>query len=153
MHIAVQGTRGDGDEMIILASAPLDDPGVGHKASQDEREDLQVFSFLVAATTAGWIGHPVSVEPGADPPDRVLRHHGEKVGLELTELTIQEMRADLAHARQVGRALQEHLTDHPERFAHLGGRVVALSAIKPDTNKKVPHAVNALADLLIEDRG
>jgi hypothetical protein len=97
----------------------------------------------------------LGVQPGDDPPDRELTSGSEAWALELTELTAQDVRQDLAQARSVGRRLATALCDD-RRFTHLHGRKVVVSYTPvegPLLAKDVASTIDALLEMLVEDKG
>src|SRR5215831_1502739 len=108
MHVGVGGhSPGAEDDRFVILGAVLDQPFLAGPVSKDWREDLQLWSALEALAGAGAARHPLGVRQGEDPPDRYLVHGGRIWGTELTELTVQDVRQDLAPVRRFGRALQE----------------------------------------------
>jgi hypothetical protein len=81
---------------------------------------------LEALSGVGALRHPIEVRVGEDPPDRYLRHGNREWGTELTELTVQDVRQDLAPVRQFGRELHRRLEGRTAEFTHLRGRIVTL---------------------------
>jgi hypothetical protein len=141
------------NEAMWMGTGLIDEPAVPAPLTQRAAEELQIDSFLAA------IGRPrgpgVEARPGADPPDRVVTIGGRSWSLELTALTIDETRGDLARARQVGRRLHAAL-QADSLHAHLIGRKVLL-ALPSDGRASLPRSlaptVKKLAGLLTEDRG
>jgi hypothetical protein len=107
--LEVQPEDDPDDPMWIVPPSPVDVPVVAGPVKQSRKEDLQVLAFLttVAATTGTL--DPIGVLPGGNPPDRMLRIGGREWGLELTELTTEDVRRDLSVARGVGRELSSEL--------------------------------------------
>jgi hypothetical protein len=75
--------------------------------------------------------------------------------VELTELTIAEVRRNVFRARDVGRRLELRLRDAAPRYPHLVGRIVLLSADPRMDVRDIEAAsiVESLALALLEDRG
>jgi hypothetical protein len=97
--------------------------------SKERREDLQLWAALEAMGGSGVARHPLGTRIGENPPDRYLVHGGRAWGTELTELTVQDVRRDLAPVRRFGRELQERLRARSPDFAHLKGRLVTLAKL------------------------
>jgi hypothetical protein len=154
--IAVEGTSDDdsNDSLWLMPASHLDLSVLPGPLSQARREDMQTWSFLLA-TSLSEEEHPLGVQPGNDPPDRVLTGPEGSWALELTVLTVPEFRADLARARTAGRQLEEALRANADRYEHLKGRVVAVSPASPleplprDALESLPAILGALSD----DRG
>jgi hypothetical protein len=155
MHIGVGGyTQADPNDPFVILSAVLDQPFWAGPISKDRREDVQLWSALEALASAGSARHPLGARVGEDPPDRYLIYDGCEWGTELTELTVQDVRRDLASVRRFGRDLQERLRARSSDFTHLQGRIVTL--IKLDDSPLPRDFRQLLADLdsvLIVDNG
>lgn len=156
--VGAMGLRGhehgdDSDPFWLVTGTPLDAPALPAPVDKERREDLQAWSFLnaVANTTGGL--HPIGVRIGADPPDRLLESADETWGLELTELTLQDVRQDLARVRQLGRSLEFALRDDGERFPHLRGRVIVASAVQPENVNDADRPLEAVLEALTQDLG
>jgi hypothetical protein len=127
MHIGIGGhPPGDPNDPFVMVSSVLDQPFWAGPISKERREDHQLWAALEALGNCGVARHPLGVRIGEDPPDRYLVHGQRAWGTELTELTVQDVRRDLAPARRFGRDLQERLRARPSEFAHLKGRIVTL---------------------------
>src|SRR5689334_6537643 len=130
MHVGVGGySPDDVDDPLEIIGAILDRPLLAGPIDKHRREDLQVLSVLEALGGVGALRHPIEVRVGEDPPDRYLRHGNREWGTELTELTVQDVRQDLAPVRQFGRELHERLEARATEFAHLRGRMVTLAKL------------------------
>jgi hypothetical protein len=142
------------DPLCIIPASPLDAPALEGPLTKDRREDLQILAFTLAVSLAADGGHPIDIRPGGDPPDRLIRVNGREQTVELTELTVFDVRHELALARQVGRALRERLNSDALRNAYLVGRRVALAVLP---SEPLPRDTELLLDklcvLLAEDRG
>jgi hypothetical protein len=142
------------DPLCIIPASPLDAPALEGPLTKDRREDLQILAFTHAVSLAADGGHPIDIRPGGDPPDRLIRVNGREQTVELTELTVFDVRHELALARQVGRALRERLNSDALRNAYLVGRRVALAVLP---SEPLPRDTELLLDklcvLLAEDRG
>ena len=123
------------DPMWLVPASPFDMPAIAGPLSKDRREDLQVWTFLLAAAAQREGQHPLGVRRGEDPPDRYVQGPEREWSLELTELTLGDVRSELARARAVGRRLQEALRANPGRHGHLVGRRVVLSLLPPPTSR------------------
>jgi hypothetical protein len=156
MIIGIQGTEPgrEDDPISIIAPSPLDAPVLGGQLTKAHREDLQILSFAFAVSLTTDSGHPIDIRQGGDPPDRVVYVNGRAQFLELTELTMFDVRQELAQARHLGRALAERLKSDASRFSYLVGRRVALAVLP---NEPLPRdtgpLLDALCGLLKEDRG
>ena len=124
---------------------------------KERREDLQIWAFLFALATGGYPpAHPVSVESGGNPPDKVIRSPSGTWGCELTELTVESLRADLAPVRSLGRRLQEALAADVSQYDHLRGRLV-LAMFMPtsmgEAGRPSEEDFTLLTAALAEDKG
>jgi hypothetical protein len=119
--------------------------------TQDRLEDMQVFGFLTALAATGG-RHPLSVAvPSTDPPDRLVGDGTLEWGLEMSELTLEDVRKELGPIRALGRALQVALTESADH-EHLRGQLVMLSPA--DVPPKDPSGeLPAIVEALREDRG
>jgi len=147
--------EGDPDDpFVIVPGALLDRPLLLGRVDQDRREDLQVWNFLHGVSAVG-ATHPIEVSAGDDPPDRRLSAGGEHWAVELTELTIEDVRRDLAQVRSFGREVEHALHESPGH-EHLRGRVVQLS-MAPSAGAELPRPTADLKDQLLhalqEDKG
>jgi hypothetical protein len=152
--ILIQPDDNPDDPIWQLPAIPVDAEVARAPLSKARREDLQVLSFMLAVSLHGG-QHPLGVRPGADPPDRELTGPDSSWGLELTELTTQDVREEIAQARSIGRRLEAMLLSRTG-LDHLTGRGVALSYI-PQLGNPLPgdldRLVEQLADALEEDKG
>jgi hypothetical protein len=80
--------RGEGDPVCAVPATLVEVRAIIDGTTQAAREDLQVWSFFASVTARGGGRHPLAVEAGGDPLDRMLRSGHRKWALELTELTI-----------------------------------------------------------------
>jgi hypothetical protein len=155
MHVGVGGySPGAEDDPFVILGAVLDQPFLAGPVSKDRREDLQLWSVLQALAAAGAARHPLGVRQGDDPPDRYLVHGSRIWGTELTELTVQDVRQDLAPVRRFGRALQQRVWARASEFPHLRGRTVTLAKL-PDPSMPRDHEqlLHDLEAVLAEDKG
>lgn len=130
MHIGIGGyPEDDPNDPFVILGAVLDQPFWTGPVSKERREDIQLWSALEALAASGVVRHPLGARVGEDPPDRYLIHGMREWGTELTELTAQDVRQDLAPVRRFGRDLQERLRARPSDFAHLKGRLVTLAKL------------------------
>lgn len=130
MHLGIGGHFPDSpSDPIVIIGAVLDQPFLAGPISKERREDLQLWSALEAMGGSGVARHPLGIRIGEDPPDRYLLHGVRTWGTELTELTVQDVRRDLAPVRRFGRELQERLRARPSDFTHLKGRIVTLAKL------------------------
>jgi hypothetical protein len=120
--------------------------------SQARLEDLQLSSFLAAVAVGGG-RHPFEISvPVSDPPDRIVRAADDTWGLELTELTIEDLRTGLGPMRAFGRELRERL-DQSDDYKHLRGRVVSVTPIGTDAPKKPIQDMADVLSALKADKG
>ncbi|HEX2208160.1 MAG TPA: hypothetical protein VHG93_10800, partial [Longimicrobium sp.] len=157
MFISLRGTQ-DGredDPIFFIPSSPVDAPILQGPLSKDRREDIQMFSFALALSLALDDGHPIDIRRGDDPPDRVVHVGGVPYAVELTELTITDVRRELAQARRLGRLLHERLTREAAQYTHLMGRRVVLAILPADDGlpRDTAPLLDQLSQLLKEDRG
>jgi hypothetical protein len=155
VHVGVGGYAADApDDPMQIVTSGLDQPVFPGPVSKDRREDLQIWGAADSLARQGLARHPLAIDPGDDPPDRYLRHDRRTWGTELTELTFEHVRNDLAPVRAIGRQLEERLRARPTDFEHLKGRVVAMFAL-PD--RPLPEdreqLLNDLEAVLEEDKG
>lgn len=143
------------DPFWIIPPSPLDAPILNGPISKDRREDLQILSFALMLSLSVDGGHPVGISQGDDPPDRMLHVRGVPYAVELTELTVSDVRRDLAQARRLGRQLRERLIQDAARFDHLIGRRVVLSTLPSDGGlpRDLGPLLDKLSRALEEDRG
>jgi hypothetical protein len=155
--VGIHGTQdGSSDDPFWLTPpSPLDAPAIQGPLSKDRREDLQTLSFALAASLVDNRGHPIGIARGGDPPDRIISANDVSIAVELTELTVSEIRSELARARQLGRLLQTELTRCSQRFQHLVGRRVALAVLPANESEPPEHAqvIQQICAMLEEDRG
>ena len=142
------------DPMWIVPGSPVDAPVLQGPLTRARREDLQAYSFLLALGLSGG-QHPLGLRPGADPPDRELLAGDQVWALELTEMTAQDVRQELAQVRAAGRQLQDTLRADAG-FSHLAGRRVALAFV-PQVGEALPKdmtaTIAAVAEVLASDLG
>lgn len=142
------------DPVVLIAGAVLDHPFLKGPVAKDRREDIQILDCLRTLSLVG-SKHPFHVRPGDDPPDRIVEASGEAWAVELTELTVEDFRGDLARMRRLGRDLEDALRAS-DAHLHLKGRVVQLSnataagtPLPDDLSQYLDQLVAALA----EDKG
>ena len=117
-------------------------------------EDLQIWSVLQALACRAGTRHPLAVRPGNDPPDRVLVHEQREWPTELTELTIENIRGDLAPVRKFGRQLQQRLRERSREWQHLSGRTVLLAKHDDEAlPRDIGQALDELERVFAEDNG
>jgi hypothetical protein len=130
MHLGIGGHSPDSpSDPFVILGAVLDHPFLSGPISKERREDLQLWAALQAMGASGTARHPLGTRIGEDPPDRYLVHGARTWGTELTELTVQDVRRDLAPVRRFGRELQDRLRARLSDFVHLKGRIVTLSKL------------------------
>lgn len=143
------------DPFLLVGPGPLDYPSIAGPVDQNRLEDLQLWAALSALGLSGLACHPLEVRCGETArPDRWLIHGTRTWGTELTELTVQHVRQELAQVRWFGRQLRQRVLAQASEYSHLKGRMVSLSAV-PD--RSLPRDFEPLlADLeqvLAEDIG
>jgi len=155
MHFGIEGyaEEAEDDPFVILGSV-LDQPFLAGPICKERKEDLQLWSVLQALAVSGVARHPLGAKVGEDPPDRYLIHGDRAWGTELTELTVQDIRTDLAPVRWFGRKLQERLRAHAGDFMHLHGKTLTLSKM-PDRAmpRDQEQLLQLLEGVLREDKG
>jgi hypothetical protein len=160
MQIVLGGTTEgrDDDPLEIRLGGVVDQPVLQGPVDKSRLEDLQMWSALHALAFSGLARHPLGVRPGVppdgDPPDRWLSQGDRTWGVELTQLTLEDFRSDLAQLRSVARDLGQILRSREVEFAHLRGGVVEISKRNADRLPKNhgPLLTN-LESLLKVDRG
>ena len=143
------------DPIWFVGATPVDER-VAETLDRPRREDLQIWSFLSSLSTSGNPpAHPVVVEPGGDPPDRVVRSPSGEWGCELTELTVEGLRAELAPVRQFGRKLKEALDADGSRYGHLHGRQIGIAFMPPAGSESRPADADLIQveEALRDDKG
>jgi hypothetical protein len=155
MAIGVMGfAEGRPDDPFEMVAAILDQPVLTGPVHKDRREDLQLWSALHALTVCGVALHPLGVSRGDDPPDRWLFRGDRKWGVELTELTIEDVRQDLSLLRAVARELRGRVLEREADFAHLRGRLVVISKDPAlDLPRDHGQLLTDLETLLATDQG
>jgi hypothetical protein len=154
MHIGVGGFSDDSEsDPFIILNAVLDQPIMAGPVSGVKREDMQLQSVLGALAHSGVISHRFEVKPGEDPPDRYLVHGGREWGVELTELTVQDIRRELADVRRFGRRLQERLRARRADYPHLRGRIVSLGMLNAAMPKRQEQLLSDIESALQQDLG
>lgn len=142
---------------MIIAQGVAGGSLISHSLHRETCEDLQAYAFLTQrAFTQRAVGS-VWVETNKDdPPDRYLRWENERLGLELTELTLGPVRAAESDARRMRSTLLAAVEQRPEWYAHLVGRHVVMSSSTVGavrSGDEIGAAVDAVASALREDRG
>ncbi|MFC9872897.1 hypothetical protein [Nocardia salmonicida] len=138
---ALEGPSPDdpNDLHSAVISAALDHHVMRGPVAMEHREDLQVWSFLQACGFQHWFKeHPVGVQRGDDPPDYVLTYGDREFGMELTQLTVESLRQNLADVRRIGRLCEERLNSDTDLYVHLRGRNIVIQA---SGSKRINHAV------------
>lgn len=152
MLVGFGGT--DSEPYMMPIGGILDQNYLPGPIAKDRLEDLQLWSILQALASYEGSKHPLAVRPGDDPPDRIITHGGRSWATELTELTLEDIRGDLARVRAAGRLLEEHLRDRSSKYSFLQGRTVML-AKHPD--QQLPRNIGAILDKieasLLDDKG
>ncbi len=143
------------DPFWVTPPSPLESQALQGPVSKERREDLQTLSFALALSLVDNRGHPIEITRGSDPPDRVITTSSEPCAVELTELTITDIRRELAQARHLGRLLHAELTRGPHRFRHLAGRRIALAVIPTEQSEALEEEplLDKLCAVLETDRG
>lgn len=125
--------------------------------SQKCLERLQSDDFLWALTNVLPPGGARAEESKQDPPDQVLICGADRWGLELTQLTIEEVRRDFSQVRAIGVRLKERLNAAIADYPHLVGRQVHLQFAGEVDTRLVRRMGQAIIDgalhLLKDDRG
>jgi hypothetical protein len=143
------------DPFLVPTAGPLDVPFIAGPVSKDRREDLQVWAALHSLGLNGISLHPLDVQyVEDDPPDRLLVSGDRTWGVELTELTVQDAREELAPIRAFGRQLHQRVMKNAGNYTHLRGRLILLFA-DPGTGlpKKTETLLSDLEQALMADRG
>lgn len=112
---------------LFLPTDPLNARLIGRTHStKDNLEDLQLLHFLNVTSRTLAVRGPISVRPGSDPPDRVVSWDGLTCNVELTTLTLEQLRPHAARVRKVARELQDAVDADPHAFEHLAGQQVSV---------------------------
>lgn len=155
MHVQISllGQDPDGQPMMLVGPALVDQPVMPGPVHKTRIEHLQILAGLHALVMNGYIvDQELVLGPGADPPDRRLEIDGETYGLELTVLTVLDFRVQLARIRQVARAVNSAILG-ADSWPHLSGRIVHLTD-DPQGFSGSPAALAAeIAEALKEDLG
>ena len=99
MTIAIGGfDPAEPDDPTWFVAAPIVDRRVTTAPlDRNCREDLQIWSFLCSLAVGGnFLSHPLAIRAGDNPPDRVIKDSSGWWGCELTELTVENLRRELA---------------------------------------------------------
>lgn len=156
MTLIIYGSEvgNEDDPVQAVPAQPLDQPVILGKISKERREDLQILAFATSSLNMVSEHSPLEILAGEDPPDRIVRVGAHAVAVELTELTITDVRRELASARQLGRRLQERLRQSHSRYGHLVGRVVSLLITRPDELPRNQESlIEDLCLILTDDKG
>lgn len=142
------------DPMFLIPPMPLDALIMNGPLAKDRREDIQILAFALAVSLTSEGNHPIDIRPGDDPPDRCVGIHGKFHSVELTELTVADVRKELARARKLGRDLGERLKSNTSHYPHLIGRQICLSVLPSEPlPRKTAPLLDSLCTLLKDDRG
>ena len=159
MAVGGYATDDPDDPLWVVAPSVVDLQVTQRRLDKERREDIQLWGFLlaVAISTEG-AAHPLTVGPGGNPPDRVVSSSARRWGCELTELTIGDVRAELARVRRFGRALRARLEDDASRFGHLVGRSISASHVElPDSTGQaalsIEESLEPVLAALVIDKG
>ena len=156
-HMMIEGRRAsDGEPFMMPLGGVLDQPRLFRgPIAKDQLEDLQLWSVLRVLACNEGTRHPLATRPVVpDPPDRMLVHGNREWSTELTELTITNVRGDLARVRSLGRQLQERLRGRPADFVHLNGRTVMLAKLAGQSlPRDTGQLLDTLAQALVADNG
>lgn len=155
MLIGLQGHEvGKEDDPIwSLPAQPLDRP-ISGKISKARREDLQILAFAMTSLNMVSEDTPFEILNGRDPPDRIIRIGTRDEAVELTELTITDVRRELDAARKLGWGLQDLLHKTCSRYEHLVGQTVSLSIADPSQlPRNQDSLLNDLCLALSQDKG
>jgi hypothetical protein len=158
MVMALLGHDGDPDDPIYMGSTlPIETPLGTNHLSQAQIEDLQLWSCLTTLTSVGALPSPVGIAAGDDPPDRILSVGGREYGVELTALTLHDLRRSLADVQSVAREVATALRDAQTAYGHLVGRTVEIRAVDLEAamsgGAQRTTVVNDILKALREDRG
>lgn len=159
MDVSFVGHDGNPDDPIYHIPTSQADhrvlPGAGY--GKDTLEDLQLWAWLTALAFNQIVPGPVGVRPGTDSPDRILAVDGTEYPLELTVLTVQQLRTRLGGVRKLARLVHERLHDEPSGFVHLAGRTIVIAAFDldraPPPGTRRTDVAEQVVTALREDRG
>jgi hypothetical protein len=153
MQIALGGHRVEEPiDPLVVVPGFIDVATLPSPVTQQRLEDLQLFGFLTAVAAGGG-QHPLRVDvPLKDPPDRYIRSPTTSWGIELTELTLEDVRSALAPIRAAGRMLQAALEESTEH-EHLRGRIINATVLPAKFTDDPRAGVGAAVEVLKENRG
>lgn len=132
----------------------MDRPLIPGPLTKRRREDIQLLSFLMATIPQMRADKPLCIHEGADPPDRIVKIGDREEQVELTELTIADVRKEYATARQLGRNVEKQINEGGDKFKHLLGKDVSISVLDISRLPKNTQALESqVCAVLMEDRG
>jgi hypothetical protein len=131
------------DPVIIVPPCVVDYRVFPNDLSKPHREDLQILQFALTVAQTSVYDDPIEILSGGDPPDRIIRVDSIDIALELTELTTEDAREEIAQVRKIGRLAESLVCDEIESFPHLNGKCIHISLI-PGTD--VPRNVRTIAE-------
>ncbi len=154
VHVGIVGhEEGNEEDPFVIVGPFLDQPILKGPISGPRREDLQITSALFALAYSGTSTSPVGVCAGDDPPDRFIHLGGREWGVELTELTMPDIRQELADVRRFARNLQKLLLEHSGDYQHLLGKSINLAKLDSPLPRKQDPLLAEIAEALKEGRG
>jgi len=139
----------DGSRPILMISQLSDEEILEPGLSKLDREQLQfeAFSAAVPAYQGATATH------GNDPPDLLVSQIDRTVGLEITQLSVSNLRSDVAHLSEISRILRDSVDVNGAEYAHLSGRTVRVAVHSIPTRREIPGLVREVAQVLLVDVG
>ena len=134
LGVSVGGTSADGEALWTSAAVPVEKRVSRGPLGNHQQENLQLFSFLSAATLQGLMAdQAVAVHtPVPDPPDRRIETADGAFPIELTVLTLGADRSRIAAVRKIGRELTTRLQADQGAYPHLHGMQILVADLHDD---------------------
>ncbi|WP_128970029.1 hypothetical protein [Rhodococcus opacus] len=151
--MSVGGDAADGEVSWTSAAMPVEKRFSRHALGNHHQENLQLFSFLSAATLQGLLpDQAIAVHtPVPDPPDRRIEMRNGAFPVELTILTLGHDRSRIAAVRKIGRDLTTRLQADPTAYPHLEGMQVLVADQRGDRERlqKLKKNDRIIDDMLV----
>jgi hypothetical protein len=154
--IAIVGTSESSpdDPVLIVPASPFLIPTTPGELSKDHLEDMQMFSFLYAASISQRYSTPIAVSRGSDRPDRVISAGNIQHNVELTSVTFVDIRKEFAKGIRAAEKIKLTIEKNADGYRHLIGRLVSV-AITNEKGRaaKLTSIHDRVVELLKEDKG